>query len=191
MRPSKRDEILAAAKRVVQREGVTTLTYESVAAEAGLTKGGLLYHFPSREDLLLALHTHVAAEWEQAMEAEAGAPAEEITEDQRFAAYTRLSQNPERAELILQLEASENPEANEVWERVYRAWAPEPPSAEDLSDGAQLQAFIARLAADGLWFYEALSSQPLDPAVREQTIEAIIRLASPAEGAPETPDDGA
>lgn len=46
MRPSKRDTILQAALSVVETDGVTAVTYESVAAASGLTKGGLLYHFP-------------------------------------------------------------------------------------------------------------------------------------------------
>ncbi|SCE54411.1 helix-turn-helix domain-containing protein, partial [Streptomyces sp. OspMP-M43] len=55
MRTSKRTQILEAATRVVQREGVKSVTFDSVAAEAGLTKGGLLYHFASRDDLVRAI----------------------------------------------------------------------------------------------------------------------------------------
>lgn len=47
-----RSEILQAAGRVVLAEGVGALTLEAVAAEAGLSKGGLLYHFASKEALL-------------------------------------------------------------------------------------------------------------------------------------------
>lgn len=174
MRPSKREAILHAAKTVVQREGVTALSYDSVAAESGLTKGGLLYHFPSREELLQALHEYVAGQWEQAMEEEAGAPAEQLSPQQRFAAYARLSQNPDRAELLLQLEAGADPRANAVWERIYRLWAPPTPQ---LDDEAGLMRFVAKLAADGLWFHEALASQPLDPQLRQRAVEAVIALA--------------
>ena len=51
MRTSKRDSILQAALHVVETDGVTAVTYESVAAASGLTKGGLLYHFPSKDHL--------------------------------------------------------------------------------------------------------------------------------------------
>lgn len=193
MRPSKRPEILDAATRVVQREGVTTLTYESVAAEAGMTKGGLLYHFPSREELLLGLHRHVAQNWELALEAQAGGTAQELSRDERFRAFVRLSQNPERAELLLMLEASEDPVANAAWDEVFARWAPQPPEVPERSDGqdtqapdddaaeaAAVQRFIARLAADGLWFYEALSTERLDPRLRERVTEEIIALAQSA-----------
>ncbi|EYT57230.1 TetR family transcriptional regulator [Dietzia sp. UCD-THP] len=173
MRQSKRDTILDAAKRLIQREGVTALTFESLATESGLTKGGLLYHFPSRDDLLRGLHAHVAGRWEQCMESEAGGPAEEVDDDARFAAFVRSSQFPDRAELLLMLEAVENPATNAVWEDVYRRWVPDTPAAVD----DDVMTFIARLAADGLWLYESLESQKLDPAVRERVVEEIIRLA--------------
>lgn len=47
-----RQEILQAAGRVVLARGVGALTLEAVAVEAGLSKGGLLYHFATKEDLL-------------------------------------------------------------------------------------------------------------------------------------------
>ncbi|MGJ9407153.1 TetR/AcrR family transcriptional regulator [Nesterenkonia aurantiaca] len=194
MRPSKRHEILDAATRVVQREGVTTLTYESVAAEAGMTKGGLLYHFPSREELLLGLHRHVAQNWELALEAQAGGTAQELSRDERFRAFVRLSQNPERAELLLMLEASEDPVANAAWDEIFARWAPQPPEVPepavtgdtekadgDAAESAAVQRFIARLAADGLWFYEALSTERLDPRLRERVTEEIIALAQSAQ----------
>jgi hypothetical protein len=48
MMPGSKDRILDAAERVVLRDGVTHLTLDAVAAETGISKGGLLYHFPSK-----------------------------------------------------------------------------------------------------------------------------------------------
>lgn len=50
-----RQEILEAAGRVVLAQGASGLTLEAVAAEAGLSKGGLLYHFATKEDLLTGM----------------------------------------------------------------------------------------------------------------------------------------
>src|SRR5260370_11915203 len=44
--------IIAAARRIVQRDGVAHLTIEAVAREAGFSKGGVLYHFPTKETLI-------------------------------------------------------------------------------------------------------------------------------------------
>ncbi len=50
-----RELIFEACGRILQRDGLTNLTLEKVAGEAGLSKGGLLYHFPSKELLIEAL----------------------------------------------------------------------------------------------------------------------------------------
>jgi len=44
--------IIAAARRIVQRDGVAHLTIEAVAREAGFSKGGVLYHFPTKDSLI-------------------------------------------------------------------------------------------------------------------------------------------
>ncbi|WP_103512242.1 TetR/AcrR family transcriptional regulator [Streptomyces sp. SM13] len=182
MRTSKRTQILDAATRVVQREGVKSVTFDSVAAEAGLTKGGLLYHFASRDDLIQAIHQHLADRWEADLIAAAGKPAAEATRDERLAAYTRVAiQSSTRAELLLMLEGSTNTAHAAVWEAVTERWAPPPPpapgpasaSASATDDPAALDRFILRLAADGLWLYESLTSDRLDPAMRQAVAERI------------------
>ncbi len=47
-----REEILDAAQRIVVRDGAARLTLDAVAREIGMTKGGVLYNFPTKADLL-------------------------------------------------------------------------------------------------------------------------------------------
>ncbi|MGW3584893.1 TetR/AcrR family transcriptional regulator [Streptomyces rubiginosohelvolus] len=172
MRTSKRSQILEAATRVVQREGVKSVTFDSVAAEAGLTKGGLLYHFASRDDLVLAIHQHLADRWEADLVAAAGKPATEATRDERLAAYTQVAiQSATRAELLLMLEGSTDAAHSAVWEAVTERWAPPPASTGD--EPAALDRFIVRLAADGLWLYDSLTSQQLTSEMRRAVAERI------------------
>lgn len=186
MRKSKRTEILDAAFRVIQRDGVTAVTYESIATETGLSKGGLLYHFPSREALLLALHEHRANQWEHDMITIAGKTADEATPDERLTAYIRASmQTTSRADLLLMLEAIDDPDMNAPWDNVLQRWAP--PHPRTPTAPAEVESFIARLAADGLWLYEAVSDTPLEPELRQQIVERIIAAARPAGGSPGPP----
>ncbi|ASR35615.1 TetR family transcriptional regulator [Prauserella marina] len=172
MRESKRTKILTAAVEVVQRDGVTSVTFDSVAAASGLTKGGLLYHFPSRDALLLAVHQHVAREWEESLVEAAGKTAEEATPEERLEAYARVtSRSVTRAELLLFLEASVNPGYAQPWRDVTDRWAP---SLADAASGpAALTHFITRLAADGFWLYESLSGEPTSPELRRKVVERI------------------
>lgn len=58
-----REKILEAAYRVVQQHGAAHLTLENVAWEAGVSKGGLLYHFRSKDDLIRGMvEEHVRQE---------------------------------------------------------------------------------------------------------------------------------
>jgi AcrR family transcriptional regulator len=52
--------ILDAAEAIVRRAGVASLTLEAAAREAGVSKGGLLYHFASKEALLAGLLNRMA-----------------------------------------------------------------------------------------------------------------------------------
>ncbi|MFD3612001.1 TetR/AcrR family transcriptional regulator [Streptomyces atroolivaceus] len=173
MRTSKRTQILEAATRVVEREGVKSVTFDSVAAEAGLTKGGLLYHFASRDELVQAIHQHLAGQWEAEIAAAAGKPADEATPTERLTAYTRVStQGATRAELLFMLEGSTTPGHAAPWDAVMERWAP-PLTAADAEDPAALDRFIARLAADGLWLYESLTADRLTPQLRRALAERI------------------
>ena len=59
--PDVRNRILDAAERIVQQKGVAGLTLEAAARSAGVSKGGLLYHFASKEALLAAMLERLAA----------------------------------------------------------------------------------------------------------------------------------
>ena len=59
--------ILEAAIRVAGRDGLLATTLDKVAAEAGITKGGVLYHFASKDELLTRMMEHFAAEVEQGL----------------------------------------------------------------------------------------------------------------------------
>ncbi|WP_245582904.1 TetR/AcrR family transcriptional regulator [Sediminimonas qiaohouensis] len=47
--------ILGAARTIAAREGAGKITIEAVAKEAGLSKGGVLYNFPTKKALLSGL----------------------------------------------------------------------------------------------------------------------------------------
>ena len=50
-----RAKILAAAAELVKEKGAAHISIEAIARRAGLSKGGLLYHFPKKDALLQAL----------------------------------------------------------------------------------------------------------------------------------------
>ncbi|HIW63678.1 MAG TPA: TetR/AcrR family transcriptional regulator [Candidatus Stackebrandtia excrementipullorum] len=59
VRPTKRPHLIAAAMTVAARDGIAALTLDAVAAEADVSKGGLLYHFPTKNALIAAVAADV------------------------------------------------------------------------------------------------------------------------------------
>ena len=53
--PGRRDQIVAAALRVVPRYGLHGVTMERIAEEAGVSPATLYWHFKNKDDLLLAM----------------------------------------------------------------------------------------------------------------------------------------
>jgi AcrR family transcriptional regulator len=54
-RPSTRDQLLAAGRELVLRDGVAALTVRAVAAAAGANPGSFVYHFGTRDAFLREL----------------------------------------------------------------------------------------------------------------------------------------
>ncbi|TCZ66138.1 TetR/AcrR family transcriptional regulator [Roseicella aquatilis] len=71
-----RTRILDATEAIVRAHGVSGLTLEKAAREAGVSKGGLLYHFASKEALLSGLLARMADWLEHDFEASVAAQPE-------------------------------------------------------------------------------------------------------------------
>jgi AcrR family transcriptional regulator len=56
-----RERLLDAAEAVVMERGVSAMTLEAVAAQAKVSKGGLLYHFPSKDAVVQGMVSRIAS----------------------------------------------------------------------------------------------------------------------------------
>jgi AcrR family transcriptional regulator len=177
MRPSSKTQILQAAVRVTERHGITALTLEAAAEEAGLTKPGLMYHFHTRDELLIGIQRYLTETWEELLLSELGKPLEQATAQERAAAYARVNAHgpASTAELAFMVESAASSELAQVWNDLMTRWVPQPA----VPDPAQLDLFLARLAADGLWLFEATRPAPLAPEVKEAVIARITALTEP------------
>ncbi|KAF1047830.1 TetR/AcrR family transcriptional regulator [Xylophilus sp.] len=60
-----RGALLDAADRVVLREGTTGLTIDAIAAEAGISKGGVLYAFGTKDGVIRAMFERSTAAYDE------------------------------------------------------------------------------------------------------------------------------
>ena len=86
-RANSRNKILAAAADVAREAGPGSLSLDAVANRAGVSKGGLLYNFPTKAKLMQGLVENYLKEFEQALEARTA----EAEGESALAAYIQLS----------------------------------------------------------------------------------------------------
>jgi len=173
VRESKRTVILDAAVTVIEAEGITAVTFDSIAAATGITRGGIIYHFSSREELIKATHQHLAQRWEHQLEAVCGKPAEQATAAERLSAYIRTAAaSATRAELQMILD-SQHTKHQAIWDATIDRWTGRHERGEASQDRT---ATLALLAADGLWVNDMLGSRPVSQEQRSETAEQIVAL---------------
>lgn len=173
-----REAVLNAAEAVVTRQGFANLTLDAVAAEAGLSKGGLLHHFPSKDRLLEGLVHRTAEGWRrcytQGYESVPEGPgrmtrgliqhclsdAKAWTEQLRHtsaAVFAALAQNPS---LIDPMRAA----YNDLHQKIMNDGLP-PGVGEAIAS-----------AIDGLWLYWVLGLMPLDQKLIKRIRGALEQM---------------
>lgn len=60
-------QLLESAAMIAGRDGIAALSLNAVAREAGVSKGGLLHHFPNKQALIYALFARLLAIMEEAI----------------------------------------------------------------------------------------------------------------------------
>ena len=175
-RPNKRVKVIEAAMQVAEREGLAAVTIDAVADHADMTNGGLLYHCPTRQALLVAIYTHMANEWETELLSALDTPFETATGTDRLRAYIRVAARPmTRAELVYLADAGSNADYFAPWQEITNRWlSPLPGTREENTHNHW--AAIARLAADGLWSHDALTGARISVETRAQLAEQILTL---------------
>jgi AcrR family transcriptional regulator len=172
---SSQDAIVDAAQAVVLEVGAAHMTLDAVAAKAGVSKGGLLYHFPTKKALLRAMLDRRIQGLEEARQQKRAqlpaGPTREIT------AYvlSLLDQDrkTKRISAGLLASAAHDLKLLEPLRKDYRKLV------TDLApSGLRFErAAVIVLAAHGLRFLEILSLSPLEQRQRRQVIEEMLRLA--------------
>lgn len=172
MRTSKKAMLIETAISIVEESGLEALTYDSLAHTSGVSKSGLIYHFPSRDEMLLAINQKLASDWETELENFAGGPASELPLKERVRAMLHtLSKNATRADLLLALNARPKPELQAVWDDVMGRWnVPQ----DQLKENPQL--FLLNVIGDGLWIHDHVNGFNLSAEDRSILIAAAEKL---------------
>lgn len=172
-----RDSVLDAAARVIARQGISAFTIEAVAQEAGITKGGVLHHFPSKESLMNGLIDQVIGTFNTRLSEELNAePAEHPGRWLRAYIRTVFSVHYDNKNLMPALAAALNAD-HQLLERIRCNYKKSQQAA--VQDGIDpVQATIIRLAVDGIVFSRALNLEVLDQETSRKVYDELLRLTN-------------
>lgn len=173
-----RKAILQAANRVVVRDGSNALTLDAVAKEAGVSKGGLLYHFPSKEALISAMVDELIQSADEAMrQLQAGDPDPRGSWTRAYINVCRESDEADSIGAAMIPAAASNPELLDPMRTMYESWQSK--LDEDLGDRGK--SMLIRLALDGLWLVELFKLSPPRGERRDELLSLLLKMTEPEE----------
>lgn len=172
-----RKALLDAANRIVQERGVEHLTLELTALEAGISKGGLLYHFPNKEALIKGMIQYYLDRFTDDFYASAQQEDPLFpgrwTQAYLHTTYEDNQRNPRMSSGLLAAVAT-NPELLSPMQQTFREWV----KLLEQDGIDPITAQIIRLAVDGLWMVELFGLAPPDAEMREKILQALSALVS-------------
>ncbi|MCC9197188.1 TetR/AcrR family transcriptional regulator [Arthrobacter sp. zg-Y820] len=149
---STRDRILSAYEELLINEGPRGATMDAVVALAGVSKGGLLYHFKNKEALaaaLIARLEELAAADIEAMGTDPEGPSRYLVRESVY-----VDSALDRALIgVVRLAQASDPEASAMLERIHRNWMQL--ILEEVGNPAIARAIL--LLGDGLYYNEGLA----------------------------------
>ncbi|WP_257350778.1 TetR/AcrR family transcriptional regulator [Pseudalkalibacillus decolorationis] len=170
----KRQHILKSATDFILENDFNALTLDSAAKQAGISKGGLLYHFPNKEALMIGLAQYIFEEFTIAFEEHA--KKDPIEKGKWCRALIEVSKwdLEHNAELNVGIIAASmlNPDLSESMSKSYQYMQ----NKVEQDSINPVTATIIRLAIDGLYYSELFHIAPLNDKLREKVIQQLITM---------------
>lgn len=151
------------------RDGGDAVTIAAVAAEARVSKGGLFYHFASKEALIMGLVDRFVAGFDAMLDVDDSPGAA----TRAYLNATADDSAPASQPVVALLAAAlASPDALNGLRVRYAAWQ------DRLEhDGVEVTvARLVRLAADGLWLSDALELAPLSTDAKSAVVRRLHAL---------------
>lgn len=189
-----RSNLLIQALRIIQASGLQGLTLDAVAREAGVSKGGLLHHFPSKQALIDAMVEQVFTLIDIGIE---DALAKDTVAKGRFTrAYLSLLKQPEPRYpevLIHQDEHQKLANSGNEMDYLYSIplttlmfddeacrirwhdWLARQLERHQATDNFE-NARLVRFAADGIWLSGLLEYDPMSKQDYQALIERLMAM---------------
>ncbi len=172
--PEARVKILESARRIVSTRGAGALTFDELVRESGVTRGGITYHFPTKEALLRGLLESDLGRWSEAEAAQA--PSDCDPETARLVGFIRAftAQDDDRRRFLCGMLSAAtldpslmDPCREEMKARLGRvSWTER-----------DLRMHLLKLAVEGLVWQELLQVFSMPAPARRRLVALMEQLA--------------
>lgn len=166
-RPSQREAVLDAFQDLIVEVGAANVTLEDTAARSGVSKGGLLYHFPSKSSLFAGLCDRLAAAIDRTIEEAPDDPEGLVRWYLGSATDVVLGDDTLWLALFAATHAVDDDVAEILGELFARYSAPLAPLPRALGEHV-------RLVSDGLYFNALIGGPRPDPDALRTITDTLI-----------------
>ncbi len=175
MATNTRGEIVAHSLALIRAGG--TLSFESVARATGLSKPGLMYHFATKEALMVGLVDAVTDDWLDEMASRLTSPLDQSTVRERIVVYVDacVMRDADPADIVMLTDPRLREELTARWTERMSVWFV---GLDELPVEQQGYLTAVRLMADGVWFAGATGIGVPPPDVRPVILAAAHELLS-------------
>ncbi len=169
-----RANLLEATAEVLVERGLAGLTLDLVAKRAGVSKGGLIHHFPTKQALLEGLNQEILAEYEKFIDDNMAAdpePRGRFIRSYIRSFFSALKyKNAAKLFNVFVFEMSHNESLQKKCGHWYERIA-----AKYGERNLSLKGQMIQFAADGLWVEECTGMVSVTPEQRRDLIDYLIQ----------------
>lgn len=172
-----RRQLLDQAARLSVQEGLASISLQGVATAAGVTKGGLLHHFPSKQVLVEAMFTDFLSALDRDIDELIAADSDGpgcFSRAYVEAMFRQGDVGVDSSCAVLGIAMLTDPRLRDLWAK----WLAARLDRHRATDSAP-ELEVIRYAADGVWLADFMEVRPANRAqLRNRLITATRRVPS-------------
>ena len=196
--PQMRSKLARSAFQLFARRGIRNVNLDEVAAQVGVTKGSLYWHYKSKKEVILAASAYYYRRWQQRAHAEIALDNDPLGQLERVLRYSVQSCLFDRQNRVFTTEVFTLSLQDE---EIRAGWAQFYDTVRELfvglvraaSQNGQLQASDPRRAVDwmlatieGIKQRAAFEPEICTPGEREAMVQGLVRILGHVEPPPKS-----
>lgn len=170
-----RARLMKATAQIILKKGVQGLTLDEAAHKGGVSKGGLLHHFPNKQALLNGIFDDVLEKLKKQIHAHMQTdpnPHARFTRAYLAMNHTFEKNSQGQLFMILTLAMMTNVALRKRW----LTWFEEQLS-QSTPEEKSTMSWIIRFASDGLWLSDLTQTPKLDEKQRMEILQRLIEMS--------------